>query len=95
MIFNFKRVGMPLKSPIAALPDLPEGCAAVIATVDEGLTELTEIGFVPGAHVRPTHSGVGQDPRVYELDGTLVALRRAAARHVGVTLLHPDPQERD
>jgi len=79
---------MPLKSRIAALPDLPEGCAAVVATVDEGLAELMEIGFVPGAHVRPTHGGMGGDPRVYELDGTLVALRRAAARHVRVTLLH-------
>ncbi len=95
MIFNFKRGGMPAKSSIAALPDLPEGCTAVIATVDEGLTELIEIGFVPGAQVRPTYSGVGQDPRVYELDGTLVALRRAAARHVGVTLLHPGPKEGD
>jgi len=86
---------MAFKSRITALPDLPEGCAAVIATVDEGLTELTEIGFVPGAHVRPTHSGMGRDPRVYELDGTLVALRRAAARHVRVTLPHADPKEGD
>lgn len=79
---------MPVKSKLTALPDLPEGCAAVVATVDDELAELMEIGFVPGAHVRPTHAGVGGDPRVYELDGTLVALRYAAARHVRVTLPH-------
>jgi Fe2+ transport system protein FeoA len=86
---------MALKSKVTTLPDLPEGCAAVIATVDDGLAELMEIGFVPGAHVRPTHAGMGGDPRVYELDGTLVALRRAAARHVRVTLLHQGQKEGD
>jgi Fe2+ transport system protein FeoA len=86
---------MPVKSRIAALPDLPEGCAAVVATVDGELAELIEIGFVPGAHVRPTHAGMGGDPRVYELDGTLVALRHAAAQHVRVTLPHPGRKEGD
>jgi Fe2+ transport system protein FeoA len=86
---------MASKSKIAALSDLPEGCAAVVATVDDELAELMEIGFVPGAHVRPTHGGVGGDPRVYELDGTLVALRYAAARHVRVTLLHQGQKEGD
>ncbi len=86
MIVNFIRTARAVRPKVTALPDLPEGLSAVIATVDEGLTELTEIGFVPGACVRPTHSGLGGDPRVYELDGTLVALRHAAARHVYVTL---------
>jgi Fe2+ transport system protein FeoA len=95
MIFNFRQATMGEKPRVAALADLPEGCAAVVATVDEELAELMEIGFVPGAHVRPTHSGMGGDPRVYELDGTLVALRHAAARHVRVTLLHQGRKEGD
>jgi Fe2+ transport system protein FeoA len=86
---------MPVKSETAALPDLPQGCAAVVATVDDELAELIEIGFVPGAHVRPTHAGMGGDPRVYELDGTLVALRYDAARHVRVTQLQQSPKEED
>ena len=86
---------MAVKPKINALPDLPEGRSAVIATVDEALTELMEIGFVPGAHVRPMHSGVGGDPRVYELDGTLVALRRAAARHIYVKLTDDREKEPD
>ncbi|MFI5111956.1 MAG: ferrous iron transport protein A [Terriglobales bacterium] len=86
---------MAEKPRVAALADLPNGYAAVVATVDDELAELIEIGFVPGAHVRPTHAGVGGDPRVYELDGTLVALRYAAARHVRVTLPHPGRKEGD
>jgi ferrous iron transport protein A len=66
------------------LPELPVGRAAIVATVDEALPELMEVGFVPGAQVKPRHSGVGGDPRVYEVDGTLVALRRTVARHVHV-----------
>ena len=95
MIFNFRQTAMAEKPRVAALADLPEGCAAVIATVDEALTELMEMGFVPGAHVRPTHAGMGGDPRVYELDGTLVALRYAAAKHIRVTLPHQDQREGD
>jgi Fe2+ transport system protein FeoA len=74
------------------LPELPVGRAAIVATVDEALPELMEIGFVPGAHVRPRHSGVGGDPRVYEVDGALVALRRTAARRVQV-LAAPEGME--
>jgi Fe2+ transport system protein FeoA len=86
---------MAIKSKLAALADLPKGYAAVVATVDDQLAELMEIGFVPGAHVRPTHAGMGGDPRVYELDGTLVALRYDAARHVRVTRLQQSPKEED
>ncbi len=86
MIFNFKRTATAVKPGIISLPNLPEGCSAVIARVDEALTELMEIGFVPGAQIKPTHSGVGGDPRVYDLDGTLVALRRSAARQIYVSL---------
>ncbi len=86
---------MTRKPKIAALPDVPEGQLAVIATVDEALGELLEIGFAPGTYIRPTHSGMGGDPRVYELDGTLVALRHGAARHVYVTLPDEGEKERD
>jgi len=75
------------------LSDLPNGHPAVIAAVDGSVVELTELGFVPGAHIKPTYAGLGGDPRVYELDGALVALRCAAARHISVSL--PDSQEGD
>ncbi len=45
-----------------------------------------DLGFVAGARVIPTHSGPSGDPRVYDVDGARIALRRAAARQVHVTL---------
>jgi len=95
MIFNFRVTPMANKAKTTALPNLPRGQSAVIARVDDGLTELLEIGFVPGAPVRPMHSGLGGDPRVYELEGTLVALRHAAASHIHVTLPDADAKEGD
>lgn len=77
------------------LPDLPQGQPAVIAAVAEDRAELIEIGFAPGATVTPTHSALGGDPRVYELDGCLVALRRAVARYVSVIMPEPTAQEGD
>ncbi|HVP52984.1 MAG TPA: FeoA family protein [Terriglobales bacterium] len=93
MIFNFRVICMARQPKTIVLPDLPQGQSALIARVDDGLTELLEIGFVPGVPVRPMHSGLGGDPRVYELEGTLVALRRTAARHIHVTL--PDAGARE
>jgi len=69
-----------------ALPDLPLGRVARVAAVEEALPELLEVGFVPGAQVEPRHTGLGGDPRVYEVDGALVALRRVAARRVRVVV---------
>lgn len=75
---------------VGCLSDLPNGCAAVIAAVDESVPELAELGFVPGSSVRLMYCGVGGDPRVYELDGSLVALRRAAGLHVQVRMAEPE-----
>lgn len=80
---------------MAALADLPKGQPAVITRIDQRLGELADMGFVPGAYVTPTHSGLGGDPRVYELDGALVALRTAAARHVYVRLAGAGAKEGD
>jgi Fe2+ transport system protein FeoA len=80
------------KPTLLALPDLPKGRSAVVARVDEAPAELMEIGMVPGAHIRRTHSGLGGDPCVYELDDALVALRKVAARHIYVTLRDEGPE---
>jgi ferrous iron transport protein A len=83
---------MSKRSRVARLADLPRGCPAIIAQVDEQAGELMDLGFVAGARVVPTHSGPGGDPRVYEVDGARIALRRAAARQVHVTM--PAGEER-
>jgi ferrous iron transport protein A len=43
-------------------------------------------GFMSGVEVVSGQSGPGGDPRVYRLDGTDVAIRRATARHIMVQI---------
>ncbi len=78
-------------SRAARLADLPRGCPAVIARVEDQVEELMDLGFVAGARVVPTHSGPGGDPRVYEVDGARIAVRRASARQIHVTLAEEKP----
>ena len=67
------------------LSDLPQGRAAIIAAVDPAAPGLADLGLVPGARIVPAYSGLGGDPRVYRVDGALVAMRREAARWILVT----------
>lgn len=83
---------MPAPAKLARLSDLPDGCSGVIAAIDGSAAELMDWGFVPGARVTPAYSSLGGDPRVYELEGSLVALRQAAACHISVNLPNEDPE---
>lgn len=40
---------------------------------------LMELGFLPGHKVTPARSAPGGEPRVYQVDGSEVALRRETA----------------
>ncbi|MBZ5567032.1 MAG: ferrous iron transport protein A [Acidobacteriia bacterium] len=55
--------------------------------------ELMDLGFIPGAHVTPAYSGLGGDPRVYRLEGSLVALRREAAYQIEVRIAGKQEEE--
>ena len=41
-----------------------------------------EMGFLPGHEVTPGHSAPGGDPRVFQVDGSEIALRKETARHL-------------
>ena len=43
---------------------------------------LMELGFLPGHHVTRSHAAPGGDPRVFQVDGSEVALRRETAVHL-------------
>jgi ferrous iron transport protein A len=43
---------------------------------------LMEMGFLPGHIIVPARSAPGGDPRVYQVDGSEIALRRETARHL-------------
>lgn len=59
--------------------DLPEDVAR----------RLMELGFLPGHTVVPARSAPGGEPRVYQVDGSEVALRRETASRL---ILRPPPK---
>jgi len=71
------------------LLDLHRGDAAVLDQIDlpgEDARRLMELGFLPGSRVIAGLSAPGGDPRVFQVDGSEVALRRETARRLKVRL---------
>ncbi|HZT34062.1 MAG TPA: FeoA family protein [Bryobacteraceae bacterium] len=65
-----------------ALTDLRRGEAGVLDRLDlpeEDARRLMELGFLPGSRITAALSAPGGDPRVFEVDGSEVALRRETA----------------
>lgn len=73
----------------ATLVDLRRGDAAILGEIDlpkDDARRLMELGFLPGAKVTAGYSAPGGDPRVFQVDGSEVALRRETARRLKVRL---------
>ena len=67
------------------LTDLHRGQQAVIEGFDlpeEFSRRLMELGFLPGGVVKAGRTAPGGDPRVFEVDGSEVALRRETAQQI-------------
>jgi ferrous iron transport protein A len=61
---------------------LKRGESAVLDHIDlpeEEARRLMELGFLPGHTITPAHSAPGGDPRVFQVDGSEIALRRETA----------------
>ena len=43
---------------------------------------MEDLGFVPGASVRPLHRSPSGDPTAYSIMGAVIALRQEDARHI-------------
>ena len=74
-------------APLASLVDLRKGDAAILDRIDlpaEDARRLMELGFVPGIRITAGFSAPGGDPRVFQVDGSEVALRRDTARRMKV-----------
>ena len=69
------------------LVELGRGDAATLEQIhlppDEA-RRLMELGFLPGTRITAGLSAPGGDPRVFQVDGSEIALRRETARHVTV-----------
>ena len=76
---------MPRTTP--SLVDLRRGDAAILETIDlpgEEARRLMELGFLPGTAITAGRSAPGGDPRVFQVDGSEIALRKETARHLRI-----------
>ena len=77
----------PMDGPATTLDRLPVGASASVVDVDAtaALAErLEDLGFVPGTRVTVRRRAPLGDPRVYELRGTQLCLRRSEAARIRV-----------
>jgi ferrous iron transport protein A len=73
----------------ASLVDLHRGDHAVLDRLElppDEARRLMELGFIPGSRVTAGMSAPGGDPRVFQVDGSEVALRRETAARIFVRL---------
>ena len=73
----------------ATLVDLRRGDAAILDGIDlpgDDARRLMELGFLPGTRVTAGLSAPGGDPRVFQVDGAEIALRRETAKRLRVRL---------
>jgi ferrous iron transport protein A len=68
--------------PITTLRRGESGILDRIELPEHDARRLMEMGFLPGHTVVPARSAPGGDPRVYQVDGSEIALRRETARHL-------------
>lgn len=97
--------GMPGASPSTPLQlsgrknhrtllSLRKGETGILDAIDlppADARRLMELGFLPGAAVTAGQSAPGGDPRVFQVDGSEIALRRSTAVHV---TLRPEPKRK-
>jgi ferrous iron transport protein A len=73
----------------ATLVDLRRGDAGILADIDlpgDDARRLMELGFLPGTRITAGQSAPGGDPRVFQVDGSEVALRRETAKRMKVRI---------
>jgi ferrous iron transport protein A len=84
---SFKKRSNALTQPPGArnLTELKRGESGILDRLDlpaDDAKRLMEMGFLPGHAITPAHSAPGGDPRVFQVDGSEVALRRETAQRL-------------
>jgi Fe2+ transport system protein FeoA len=72
---------------LTTLFDLRRGEAGVVHQIDlpsDDARRLMELGFLPGARVTAGMSAPGGDPKVFQVDGSEVALRGETSRRMKI-----------
>jgi ferrous iron transport protein A len=71
------------------LADLRRGEQAILDNIDlptDDARRLMELGFLPGTQVTAGRSAPGGDPRVFQVDGSEIALRSETAARLTVLI---------
>lgn len=87
MQLSFKKRRPPKPGETATLADLTEGEFGTLEALhlpEDTSRRLMELGFLPGHRVAAAKSAPGGDPRVFQVDGSEVALRSETARHLTI-----------
>ena len=86
MRVNKKADGTVAAKQVArSLTVLKRGESGILERIElpaDDARRLMELGFLPGHTVTRAHSAPGGDPRVFQVDGSEVALRRETAVHL-------------
>jgi ferrous iron transport protein A len=84
---HFQRSGACVSRDCVPLSELPVGARAFVVAVDAApalAARLAALGFLPRTEVRCRRRAPLGDPRLYELRGTQLCLRRSEARSIRV-----------
>jgi ferrous iron transport protein A len=76
-----------LSGPLVTLVDLRRGEAGIVDRLDlpaDHARRLMELGFLPGTRVTAGQSAPGGDPRVFQVDGSEIALRNETAKKLKI-----------
>jgi ferrous iron transport protein A len=87
IVFRGPRLPISKTGTETTLDQVPLGAAAAVIDVDASAAlaeRLEDLGFVPGTEVAVRRRAPLGDPRVYELRGSQLCLRRSEARAVRV-----------
>ena len=84
MQLNGKNGSLQTAAP-ARLADLRPGEAAVLDAIElpeSDARRLMELGFLPGSVVTAARRSPFGDPRLFQVDGSQIAIRRETAQHL-------------
>lgn len=75
------------QQPRLSLLHLRKGDVAVLDSIElpaDDARRLMELGFLPGTSITAGQCAPGGDPRVFQVDGSEIALRRATAAQLTI-----------
>jgi ferrous iron transport protein A len=84
-----------LENLSATLVDLRRGDVGILDAIDlpgDDARRLMELGFLPGTPVTAGFSAPGGDPRIFQVDGSEIALRRETAKRLTIKLNQRNPR---